>query len=167
LKAISLWEPWASLIAAGAKKWKTRCWKTDYRGELLICAARFGLGKIEMEDILSRRSFQMSLQPLLPDWNPPQADDPLKVDFEILFKAHHLNFGKAVAIVNLTDCIPTYKLNVVEHIRGDLPFGDFSPRRFGWKLENIRRIKEPFPVKGRQGFFNVELPEGIELINIT
>ncbi|MBP0020973.1 MAG: ASCH domain-containing protein, partial [Cyanobacteria bacterium SBLK] len=31
-KAISLWQPWASLIAMGRKKFETRHWSTDYRG---------------------------------------------------------------------------------------------------------------------------------------
>ena len=40
IKAISLWQPWANLIAVGAKKYETRSWKTNYRGALLICASR-------------------------------------------------------------------------------------------------------------------------------
>ena len=40
IKAVSLLQPWASLIAAGAKKFETRSWSTTYRGPLLICASR-------------------------------------------------------------------------------------------------------------------------------
>jgi hypothetical protein len=39
-------------------------------------------------------------------------------------------------------------------------FGDYSRNRYMWIFENIRPIKEPFPVKGSQGFFEVEVPEG-------
>ncbi|MFW6264163.1 MAG: ASCH domain-containing protein, partial [Cyanobacteriota bacterium] len=39
-KAISLHQPWASLIALGRKHYETRSWKTSYRGKLLICAAK-------------------------------------------------------------------------------------------------------------------------------
>lgn len=164
MKAISLWEPWASLIACGVKTWETRCWPTSYRGELLICAAKGGLGKFAMEETLSQRAFQQGLQYLLPDWEPGHAlDSNIAAGNKV--NASHLNFGKAVAVVHLVNCMPTYKMNVIEHIRADLPYGDFSPGRFAWKLENIRRIKTPFPVKGMQGFFNVEMPEKIELIN--
>ena len=38
LKAISLWQPWASLIPLGLKHYETRSWKTNYRGKLLICS---------------------------------------------------------------------------------------------------------------------------------
>lgn len=40
VKAISLWEPWASLMRSGAKTVETRSWYTSYRGPLLICAAK-------------------------------------------------------------------------------------------------------------------------------
>jgi hypothetical protein len=40
MKAISLWQPWASAIALGWKKNETRHWSTDYRGPLLIHAAK-------------------------------------------------------------------------------------------------------------------------------
>lgn len=39
MKAITLWQPWASLIASGLKTIETRSWKTEYRGLLAIHAA--------------------------------------------------------------------------------------------------------------------------------
>ncbi len=40
IKALSLWQPWATWIAEGRKTIETRMWKTDYRGLLLICASK-------------------------------------------------------------------------------------------------------------------------------
>lgn len=40
MKAISLKEPWASLILEGKKTIETRVWKTNYRGKLLLCASK-------------------------------------------------------------------------------------------------------------------------------
>ena len=40
MKALSVKQPWASLIASGRKTIETRVWRTDYRGELLICASK-------------------------------------------------------------------------------------------------------------------------------
>ena len=45
----------------------------------------------------------------------------------------------------------------IERLTPDL-FGDFSPGRFGWVLTDIVKIEEPIPWKGRQGFFEVEIP---------
>lgn len=36
MKALSLKEPWASLVASGEKIIETRTWPTQYRGPLLI-----------------------------------------------------------------------------------------------------------------------------------
>ncbi len=40
MKAISIKQPWASLIAAGIKTVEVRAWPTDHRGPLLICSSR-------------------------------------------------------------------------------------------------------------------------------
>jgi hypothetical protein len=40
MKAISIKQPWASLIAAGIKTLEIRQWPTVHRGPLLICSSR-------------------------------------------------------------------------------------------------------------------------------
>lgn len=40
MKAISVKQPWANMIASGAKTVETRTWTTDYRGDLIITSAR-------------------------------------------------------------------------------------------------------------------------------
>lgn len=40
MKALSVKQPWASLIASGRKTIETRRWKTSYRGPLVIVSAR-------------------------------------------------------------------------------------------------------------------------------
>ena len=40
MKAISLKQPWANLIAAGKKTIETRTWNTRYRGPVLIVASK-------------------------------------------------------------------------------------------------------------------------------
>lgn len=150
MKAISLWEPWASLIRTGAKSIETRPWKTHYRGELLICAAKGGLRKGELIDELSYWSMQGGLAPLI--------GEPLDLAFKTWAGVgiEHLNFGKAVAIVELVDCIRTDDLTLGE-IKTDKHFGNFNPGRFAWKMKLIDGSFEPFPVKGKQGFFNVDI----------
>lgn len=139
MKAISLWQPWASLIAIGAKKYETRSFVPHYRGPLLICAAKGGLPKRELFDILAQRPFQGAL-------------NPKSLSLSVLYS--RLPFGAALCVVDLVDCIRTE--NLIEDYRADLPFGDFSYGRFAWKLENVRAFKEPFPVKGKQGLFEVD-----------
>lgn len=47
MKAISIKQPWASLVAAGTKTVECRTWKTHYRGPLLICSSK---GDVEIDD---------------------------------------------------------------------------------------------------------------------
>lgn len=47
MKAISIKQPWASLVAAGHKTVECRTWKTAYRGPLLICSSK---GDFEIND---------------------------------------------------------------------------------------------------------------------
>lgn len=40
MKALSIKDPWASLILKGEKTIETRTWKTKYRGRLLLCCSK-------------------------------------------------------------------------------------------------------------------------------
>ena len=40
MKAMSIYQPWATLVVIGAKKFETRSWSTKYRGPLLIHATK-------------------------------------------------------------------------------------------------------------------------------
>ena len=42
----------------------------------------------------------------------------------------------------------------------DLAFGDYSPSRYAFKLEQIRALPEPIPFRGSQGLWNV--PEDVQ-----
>lgn len=45
MKAISVKQPWASLIASGEKTIETRTWPTNYRGDLLIVSSKKPTGQ--------------------------------------------------------------------------------------------------------------------------
>ena len=59
MKALSIKEPFASLISLGIKKVETRSWKTNYRGEIYIHAS---LTKSKIDDERKEK-----LLKLLPD----------------------------------------------------------------------------------------------------
>lgn len=136
VKCISLWEPWASLMATGAKTMETRSWPTSYRGPLLICASK----KRDMESLALLRAteFKRGLAPLL------RPDDTTIGDL-----VARLSFGCAVALVNLVACQPTQNVDP----RDEQPFGDYTPGRFAWVTLNLRRLT-PFPITGHQGLWS-------------
>ncbi len=137
VKCISLWEPWASLMACGAKTIETRSWGTNYRGPLLICASK-RKNLRELAELLSDPAFKLGLAPLL------QPGDATVGDL-----LGRLSFGKAVCLVTLGVC------ELTEHIDPGMerPFGDYTPGRFAWVTNDLQRIK-PFDVTGHQGLWN-------------
>ena len=62
MKAISLWQPWASAMALGMKKIETRHWPTCYRGPLLIHAAKkiIQWPSIDIQSLFDGIAFQPS-----------------------------------------------------------------------------------------------------------
>lgn len=117
-----------------------------YRGELLICASKHKVQK-DIWYFLSMWSFQGGLAPLIGKPLDLEGNSWLGVGSE------DLNFGMAIAIVDLIDCKKTDDMTLSE-IGTDKPFGNFSLGRYAWKLR-LKEAIEPFAVKGKQGFFDV------------
>jgi hypothetical protein len=142
-KALSLWQPWATLIAIGAKRFETRSWKTDYRGPMVIHASkRF---TVDERGICISQPFARVLK---------------QAGYERL---SDIPLGVALCIVDLVDILPTEKVRSNSYraqiFVDELKFGDYSDGRFAWKLENVRRFNAPIPMRGAQGLFDCTLPE--------
>lgn len=163
MRAISLWQPWASAVALGSKRIETRHWATTYRGPLAIHAAQRCV-KSELYYYQCQWNWQGALRKLR---NPPTTPEQVKYgdkDWHLI-----LPFGAILAVCNLTDCratdshlaefldlkrIPAGEGNeIFQWTERDM--GNFEPGRFAWELSNIRPLLKPIPYKGHQGFFNV------------
>lgn len=135
MKALTLTQPWASLVAAGAKTIETRSWRTSYRGWLAIHAAQ-GF-PWDCQELCSQEPFTGALAAAgYTEWR-------------------QLPRGSVAAVVRLRDCCPTRAAHgdwlppwLPEEGTREHAFGDFSPRRYGWFLEDVRRFPEPIPTKG-------------------
>jgi hypothetical protein len=149
MKAITLWQPWASLIATGAKKIETRSWKTNYRGPLAIHAAK--TWNSETDAMMHTWYTQGGLAPLV--GKPLDLTGSSYPDI----KEEYLPKGMIIAICNLVDCIPTDRFTQ-KQIEFEKHFGDFTPGRYGWILEDVRLLTEPIPAKGMQGLWNYDIP---------
>jgi hypothetical protein len=144
LRALTLTQPWATLIAIGAKRFETRSWSTPYRGRLAIHAGK-GLNPVGgvrgLEDLCAREPFRSAL------FGEDLYRDPSE-----------LPRGIIVAEADLVGCaevcgypIEPGGLGVVgaEYERD---FGDFTPGRFAWVLRNVGRNETP-PVRGALGLW--------------
>jgi hypothetical protein len=150
MKAISLWQPWASLVATGAKTIETRSWPTKYRGPLAIHAAK----RCDDETLyqLSMWHVQGGLAPLV--GKPLDVYGKTWAGIELV----NLPFGAIIGVANLVDCVRTDNMTMAD-IAGQLPFGDFSLGRYAWIFKEFCPLDKPIPCKGKQGLWNV--PDGL------
>ena len=138
MKTISLLQPWASLIAIGAKKIETRSWSTKYRGPLAIHASK-GFPKL-LRELCNTQPFKAILS-------------------KVGLNADNLPLGKIVATCDLVDCIrmtPEF-IDLVESAKGsEIDFGTYKVGRYAWILENVKPLEKPMPTKGALGLWEWE-----------
>ncbi len=134
MKAISLTQPWASLVAIGAKKIETRSWRTHHCGLLAIHASA-GF-PVDCRDLCAEDPFYAALAAA---YGAP-GEHPCYREL-----TGRLPRGAVVAVVRLIGCAPTALLRPAEP---EATFGDFSPGRFAWILQLVERIEPPIPAKG-------------------
>lgn len=137
MKAITIKQPWATLIALKVKQFETRGWQTKFRGTIAIHAGK----TIDKEAFIA-------------------FTDVLKKHG--ITSVGQLPTGSVIAIANLVDChkvIYDNGDNAIMHtglqISGDeYLFGDYEEGRYGWELDSIEILKKPFPVKGKLRLWN-------------
>lgn len=187
MKAISLWQPWASLIACGAKAFETRSWPPPpalIGQTIAIHAAR----KVD------REAARFATDLVFGQHRPIHADEMGGFDLADRLAATWSRASDDV-MGAFGDCVmpagcvvATARLNaafqcgrpvetpdgrpaaaVATRILSGLSglavkaipldsFGDYGAGRWAWLLADIRPINPPPSVKGAQGFF--ELPQG-------
>ena len=136
MKALTLTQPRATLVAIGAKKIETRSWKTSYRGPLAIHAAKG-----------------------FPKWARTMCEDYPFVDALVGWAVHTLPLGQVIATCRLVDCVPTDHITAKTCPFRDLLtkqeelFGDYGEGRYAWILDNVHELPVPLPAKGALGLW--------------
>ncbi len=140
MKALTIRQPWASLIAAGVKTIETRSWSTKYRGPLAIHAGKHPVQtntvgyRWEGNYPLGAVVATCTLAAVVPADRIEWCDEP---DFDRVSSWVRVN-------------APGISVSVR---RAQLPFGDFTPGRYAWLLTDITPC-DPVPAKGRQGLWD-------------
>jgi hypothetical protein len=147
MKCISLWQPWATLLVLGPKKFESRSWKLP---EKLIGQ------RIAIHASKKRTPYQQELCVTEPFRAALIATGYLGIA--------DLPFGAIVGSVIFSEpwntTHPKFLAMLGNMPSCELAFGDFSPGRWAWPVTKCHQLKVPIPFKGAQGFFN--LPEEIE-----
>ena len=128
MKAITIKQPFASLIAAGLKEYEFRAWKANYRGEILIHAGK-GIDKDAMKKF-----------------------EPLNLDYPtgcIIAKA------KLTDCLPVTEAVKE-ELREKNFLVYSGTTESAGWNRYGFKLENVETM-EPIFVNGMLGLWEYEV----------
>lgn len=148
MKAITIWQPWASWLASGKKLFETRSWYTKYRGPIAIHAASRSISSV-------RRRV-----------HPKELDDGKRASYGAIWEALEdadVPLGCIVGMSRLVDCYRIYAdCNGEPFIRTshgiykpderERSLGDWTPGRYAWGFADMKPI-EPIPAKGKQGLW--------------
>ena len=138
MRAISMWQPWASLFVAGPKLHETRTWETLHRGWLLVHAAK------RQPTVAEIKAFDTALEGAMLRGMPRGA----------LIGAVYIEWCRR--------CDDELRSSLS---RADALCGDFSNGRFAWRRSDTRAFANPIPYVGRQRFF--EVPTSVLASNIS
>ena len=140
MRALTIHEPWASLIMAGQKRFETRGRKTNVRGPLAIHAARKPMSE---EGIRLAVKYGIT----------PQYGMVLGV----------VNLKSCTfSSMNSDEKVISNYLNRASNFHQELELGDFSHGRYAWEMEVSEKFETPIPAKGQQGFWNWDERKGTE-----
>jgi hypothetical protein len=132
MKALSIIQPWASLIVIGAKSLETRSWSTPYRGPLLIHASQklpTNLQKFKFTHDEFFRDFIQDMEQL-----PYGA---------VIGKAELINIYSTDLLTN-----PNHQDKPLTLSDQEKAFGDYSTGRYAWHLINPVLFDKPIKWKG-------------------
>lgn len=125
MKVLTIREPFATLIKDKVKIYETRSWKTNYRGEIYIHAAKI---RSKASNVSIASTYLKS------------KENPEHIICKCLLKD---------CIYMDEDFISEVKKNKEEYNSGHYEVG-----RFAWQLEVIEVLKEPIYAKGQLGIWN-------------
>lgn len=130
MRAITLQQPWASLLAWGYKVIETRSWSASYRGPIAIHSSAAYPPHCREVALL------------------PEFREPLNI-------IGFLPLGSFLAIGTLDDCRPCRPTSYDAVGFPECVFGDFTPGRYMLYFKNVRRLATPIPYRGALSLWTV------------
>jgi hypothetical protein len=148
-KVLTLWQPWALLLAGGEKLIETRPSPTQWtieKGTYLIHAAK------KMDNWL----FDLA------------RTEPFKTSLSDIFNRTRMvmQFGAIIGAIEVKECCEIFHVeNNTAAIKRELGgftdwvtkkeflFGNYEKGRYAWLCQNPRILKTPIPYKNGQGYY--------------
>lgn len=175
MKALTLQQPYAQLVALGVKSIETRGRQTSHRGRVAIHAG-VSLASIPERGTLELGDFDVWRH--VGEWAPGASLQRAGAS-----TATTLPIGAVVATANLVDVVAMvdfwpiperrgaqpllyvgsrYRLTLWRRgfdaepvdVEAERPYGHFAPGRAAWLLEDIEPLENPVPAKGALGLWD-------------
>jgi hypothetical protein len=150
--ALTIWQPWATLITEGLKPYEFRTWpapRSLWGKRIAIHASARKVKREEVQDLLLRiRKDGARTQRLRPG-----AEDLLE---RALSAPGILPLSSVLCIATLGEPLAPRRVKAAMG-RPDEPEGDFN---WAWPLTDIERLEPFVPASGAQGFWAWERPNG-------
>lgn len=127
MKALTLWQPWASAIACGLKQVETRHWPTRYRGPLAIAATK-----------TTPKPYDGFFETL--DRNEAAAFAKIGIVTQA-----DLPRSAIVCTCELYDCIEMTAAFIDQLCGEEKEWGIYQVGRFAWLLRDVRPLPAPPP----------------------
>ncbi|MEE7460622.1 hypothetical protein MFUR16E_04400 [Methylobacterium fujisawaense] len=149
ISALTVWEPWASLIAAGAKPYEFRGWHAPaaHIGKrIAIHSGARPVRKVEVADLLMRLRGPQAWTTCL----KPELAIPLLERLHTAPKAAVLSHVLCTAILGA----PVRSYEIVGEFGGAINDSDRDQHcNWAWPLTDIQPLMPPVPARGAQGFW--------------
>jgi hypothetical protein len=144
MKALTLFQPWASLVALGIKKIETRHWSTAHRGPLAIHAGSAGRS---LDGDTGAYGQQLLAHPLLA---------PLIQQYQLPAQLAGWPFSCILGTVDLHSCRRSSDFNRAGSQISELELllGDYSDGRYGWMMADPVLFVPPVPSRGLPGLWD-------------
>ena len=164
MKVLTLTQPWATLVAIGAKQIETRSWATTYRGPLLIHAAQ-GLGpggRRAFYDLCYSEAFREVLKPAMTGTREIAGFTIPHIDADMLPRGAIIARCEVVEVYHIPDHQPLTGFYADDSSRRwdltsqERAFGDYTPGRYAWLLSDVQALAVPIPAKGQLGLWRWE-----------
>lgn len=127
MKALTIKQPWATLIMQGDKRFEFRSWQTKYRGDLLIHAGK-GIDKEAMKRLAKYLPAELPYGKIL---------------------------GK-VKLVDCIKMSPEFKELLLKE-NSDIYTKSYFQENYGWQVTDVEVFENPIEVKGHLSLWEYNL----------
>lgn len=154
MKAITIWQPWATLIMIGAKPHEFRGYAAPRfvrNQRIVIHAGARSVRPAEVEDLIRRIDAEALGTGAIEERTCLDLDKAgeLLMRVRAAFKCRLLPLSMALGTAVLGEPVQScdlFKMNVADSDRGAF--------NWAWPLTDIQHFEPPIPMRGAQGFWN-------------